>query len=61
VLCGALADSFGADVPLIVIAGGLTLLAVANHLVPAVRQLDSMNEDGDAVETRVDPEERITR
>lgn len=38
-VCGALADAFGVDVPLVGIAGGLALMAVANHVVPAVRLL----------------------
>ncbi|MGX9889460.1 MFS transporter [Streptomyces sp. NPDC002276] len=64
VLCGALADTFGVEVPLIAIAVGLAVLAVANHLVPAVSQLDGMgekNEDTAAAEPRVDPDERIAR
>ncbi|MFJ6894354.1 MFS transporter [Streptomyces hokutonensis] len=69
VLCGALADAFGVEVPLIAIAVGLTVLAVANHLVPAVGQLAEMSgdgtgeagEDAGAAEPRVDPDERIAR
>ncbi|WP_164466018.1 MFS transporter [Actinoplanes teichomyceticus] len=38
-LCGVLADAYGADVPLIAIAAGLAVMAVVNHLAPAVRQL----------------------
>ncbi|MFG1807664.1 MFS transporter [Streptomyces sp. NPDC049040] len=36
---GALADAFGVDAPILAIAVGLALLAVANHAVPAVRRL----------------------
>ncbi|MFF7475029.1 MFS transporter [Streptomyces sp. NPDC008092] len=46
VLCGALADAFGVRAPLIVIAAGLALLAAANHLVPAMGQLDRIGADG---------------
>ncbi len=69
VLCGALADAFGVEVPLIGIAAGLAVLAVANHVVPAVSLLDGMGGEGmgeagqDAGngESRVDPDGRIAR
>lgn len=38
-VCGVLADAYGVDVPLIGIAVGLVLMAVANHWMPAVRML----------------------
>lgn len=49
VLCGAMADAFGVDVPLIAVAVGLAAMAGANHFLPAVRELGADpgdDEDG---------------
>ncbi|MCX4411297.1 MFS transporter [Streptomyces sp. NPDC059837] len=56
VVCGALADGLGVQVPLIAIAVGLALLAVANHVVPVVRQLGQPPEGGGESESRADPD-----
>lgn len=58
VVCGALADGLGVQVPLIAIAVGLALLAVANHVVPVVRQLGEPPEGGRESEPRTDPDEQ---
>ncbi len=61
VLCGALADAFGVDFPLIAIVVGLALLALANHLVPAVRQLGQTSDGGEEAESGTDPAPETVR
>ncbi|MGW1209390.1 MFS transporter [Streptomyces sp. NPDC002499] len=59
-VCGALADGFGVDVPLIVITAGLVLMAVANHVVPAVRLLHTAPGEAEEALPDADPDDRIT-
>ncbi|MFF4505779.1 MFS transporter [Streptomyces sp. NPDC001401] len=57
-VCGALADAFGVDVPLLAVVVGLVLMAGANHVLPAVRELSAEpgeGEDGGGTPLTADP------
>ncbi|GLX48949.1 putative transporter [Streptomyces hygroscopicus subsp. hygroscopicus] len=55
--CGALADSFSPTVPVLGLAGVFVLLAVANHLAPALRGFDDPGSRApDAADEPVGPD-----